>query len=55
MEDIKACNEQPIGNGPYQLAEDWQHNQSISSRRRTDYPVTTAGNADTIDFLMYAT
>ena len=55
LENIKACNEQPIGNGPYQFAEKWNHNQSISLEKYPDYSDdATAGNADTIEFKIYA-
>ena len=53
--DIKACNEQPIGNGPYQFAEKWQHNQSITLEKYADYSdAESDGNADEITFQIYA-
>ncbi len=55
LKDLKACNEQPIGNGPYQFAEPWQHNQSITLEKYADYSDdATAGNADEIVFKIYA-
>lgn len=55
LENIKACNEKPIGNGPYQFAEKWNHNQSITLEKYADYSDdATAGNADTIEFKIYA-
>ena len=55
MDDIKACNEQPIGNGPYQFAETWNHNQSITLEKYADYTdEETAGLADGIEFKIYA-
>jgi oligopeptide transport system substrate-binding protein len=52
--DIKACNEQPIGNGAYQFAETWQHNQSITLEKYADYSDDeSAGLADEIQFKMY--
>lgn len=55
MQDIKACNEQPIGNGPYQFAEKWQHNQSITLEKYADYSEEqSSGNADEIVFKIYA-
>ena len=54
-QDIKACNEEPIGNGPYQFAEPWQHNQSITLEKYADYPQgEESGNADEIEFKIYA-
>jgi oligopeptide transport system substrate-binding protein len=55
MEDIEGCNEQPIGNGPYEFAEKWQHNQSITLRKYADYSDDeSSGNADEIVFKIYA-
>ena len=55
LKDIKACNEQPIGNGPYQFAEKWQHNQSITLEKYADYTDEESdGNADEITFQIYA-
>jgi ABC-type oligopeptide transport system substrate-binding subunit len=55
MENIKACNEQPIGNGPYQFAEKWNHNQGINLEKYADYfDEETAGLADAIEYKIYA-
>ncbi len=52
--DIKACNEKPIGNGPYEFVE-WKHNQSITLEKYDDYSdEDTGGNADSIDFKIYS-
>jgi oligopeptide transport system substrate-binding protein len=52
--DIKACNEQPIGNGPYEFAEPWDHNKSISLQKYADYSdEETDGNVDEIQFKFY--
>jgi ABC-type oligopeptide transport system substrate-binding subunit len=52
--DIKACNEQPIGNGAYQFAEKWQHNQSITLQKYADYSdEESAGLADEIQYKIY--
>lgn len=55
-QDIKACNEEPIGNGPYQMAEPWQHNQSVTLEKYPDYPSDAQdnGNADQIELKIYA-
>jgi oligopeptide transport system substrate-binding protein len=54
LDDIKACNEQPIGNGPYQFAEAWAHNDSITLEKYPDYSdEDTAGLADEISFKIY--
>jgi ABC-type oligopeptide transport system substrate-binding subunit len=55
MQNIKACNEQPIGNGPYQFAEKWNHNQGINLEKYADYAdEETAGLADSIEYKIYA-
>jgi oligopeptide transport system substrate-binding protein len=55
MENIKQCNEQPIGNGPYQFAEKWNHNQGINLEKYADYAdEETAGLADAIEYKIYA-
>ena len=52
--NIKACNEKPIGNGPYEFADKWQHNQSITLKKFSGYTDdATAGNADQITFKIY--
>ncbi len=54
LDDLKACNEEPIGNGPYQMAEPWKHNDSITLKRFEDYTGDNAGNADEITIELYA-
>jgi ABC-type oligopeptide transport system substrate-binding subunit len=52
--DIKACNEKPIGNGPYEFAEAWKHNQSITLKHYDKYSDdATDGKADGITFKLY--
>jgi oligopeptide transport system substrate-binding protein len=55
LDNIKACNEgeMPIGNGPYQMAGPWKHNQSITVKRAEDYAGPDKGNADEIQFKIY--
>jgi peptide/nickel transport system substrate-binding protein/oligopeptide transport system substrate-binding protein len=54
LKDVKACNEKPIGNGAYEFADSWKHNQSITLKKFADYPdEATAGNADEIVFKIY--
>lgn len=43
----------PIGNGPYVMAEPWQHEVSITLNRNENY-YGTAGYPDTVEFLMFA-
>ncbi len=53
LDDIKACNETPIGNGPYQISGSWEHNKGITVERYDDYQGEDVGNADQIEFKIY--
>jgi oligopeptide transport system substrate-binding protein len=53
LDDIDACNEQPIGTGPYQMDGPWQHDQGITVTKWGDYAGDQAANADTIEFKMF--
>ncbi|HCT75258.1 MAG TPA: 4-phytase, partial [Micromonosporaceae bacterium] len=52
LADTKACNETPIGNGPYKIEGSWKHNVGITVVRNNDYP-GTKGKADKIEFKLY--
>jgi len=54
LDDLKACNEAPIGTGPYMMDGTWQHDQSISVTKWADYQGDQTANADTIEFSMFA-
>ncbi|MGX6607645.1 peptide ABC transporter substrate-binding protein [Micromonosporaceae bacterium Da 78-11] len=54
--DMKACNEKPIGDGPFKMEGSWQHNQQIKLVRSDTYagPEAKVGHLtfriyDTID------
>jgi oligopeptide transport system substrate-binding protein len=52
--DPEAFNEAPIGNGPYMVDEEgWQHDVGINLVRYEDY-AGTPGNADAVEFRIYA-
>ncbi len=51
-ESAAAFADQPIGNGPYMMAEPWQHNEGITVVRNPNY-AGTQGRADTIEFRIY--
>lgn len=53
FDDPDAYNEAPIGNGPYKMDGEWQHDQGINVVRYDDYP-ETPGNADAVEFRIYA-
>lgn len=52
LADIKACNETPIGNGPYKIEGSWKHNVGVTVVRNNDYP-GQKGKADKIEFKIY--
>lgn len=37
LEDIKACNDKPIGNGPYEMDGKWKHKESITVKQWKAY------------------
>jgi oligopeptide transport system substrate-binding protein len=37
FEDLKAYDEKPIGNGPFQMDGTWQHDKQVSTTRFDDY------------------
>jgi ABC-type transport system substrate-binding protein len=53
LDDVDACNEAPIGTGPYQMDGKWRHDQGITVTKWADYQGEQAANADTIEFKMY--
>jgi ABC-type oligopeptide transport system substrate-binding subunit len=53
LKDIKACNEKPIGNGPYEFVK-WDHKQSVTLKKWDKYSdEATAGQADEIVLKVY--
>ena len=52
-DDIDGYNEEPIGNGPYMMAEPWQHDVSVTLQKYEDYP-GTPGNADEVVIQIYS-
>jgi ABC-type oligopeptide transport system substrate-binding subunit len=53
MDDLKACNEQPIGTGPYMMDGPWQHDEAIKVTRWEDYAGDRVGQADAVTFQMF--
>lgn len=53
MDDLKACNEEPIGTGPYTMDGAWQHDQGITVTKWADYAGEQPATADTVEFKMY--
>ncbi|MFD0560432.1 ABC transporter substrate-binding protein [Stackebrandtia endophytica] len=52
LADIDACNETPIGNGPYQIDGKWNHNQSIHMDRWDGFKGTQP-SIERIEFKIY--
>jgi oligopeptide transport system substrate-binding protein len=52
FDDLKKCNESPIGTGPYQMNGVWNHSQSITVGRWNGYDGEMTANPDTIEFQM---
>ena len=55
LDDLKTCNELPIGTGPYQMAGEWRHDEGITLEKWADYAGEQMANADTIEFEMFTT
>ena len=55
LDDLKACNEEPIGTGPYMMDGAWDHNKSIAVTKWDDYAGDQPATADSVDFKMYTT
>ncbi|MBQ1025694.1 ABC transporter substrate-binding protein [Micromonospora sp. C95] len=53
VDDIAACNEKPIGNGPYKMDGSWQHNVAINLVR-SDTWKGEAGKPDRIEYRIFA-
>ncbi|HET7326793.1 MAG TPA: ABC transporter substrate-binding protein [Nocardioidaceae bacterium] len=54
FDDIQACNEKPIGTGPYMMEGKWNHDQGITLTKWADYQGDQEAQADTIQFKMFA-
>ncbi len=55
LDDIKSCNQKPIGTGAYQMNQPWQHDQGITIEKWADYQGEQPAMADTIEFQMFTT
>jgi oligopeptide transport system substrate-binding protein len=53
LADLKACNEQPIGTGPYMMDGPWQHDEAIAVTRWEDYAGEQPAQADKVTFQMF--
>jgi oligopeptide transport system substrate-binding protein len=53
FQDVKAFNEMPIGDGPYQMDGPWQHDHTIDLKRYPNYRGSNPGFADAIKLPEY--
>lgn len=53
LDDLKACNEEPIGTGPYMMDGPWKHDESITVARWDQYAGDVTATADKVTFQMY--
>lgn len=53
LDDVKACNEKPIGTGPYQIQGKWRHDEGITVTKWKGYKGNQAATADTVEYKMF--
>jgi ABC-type transport system substrate-binding protein len=53
LEDVEACEQSPIGNGPFMMDGDWRHDESIDVVRYDDWGAGRTAVADGIEFRIY--
>ncbi len=54
LADFDACNEAPIGNGPYKIEGTWQHDDEIVLVRNDDWTGPDYGKPDKMTYKIYA-
>ncbi|HEX5595090.1 MAG TPA: ABC transporter substrate-binding protein [Micromonosporaceae bacterium] len=54
LDDFAACNEAPIGNGPYKIEGKWQHDVGITLARSDSYGGKDKGKPDKIEYKIFA-
>ena len=55
LDNFDACNETPIGNGPYKIDGKWNHDDSITLVRNADYAgAKTDAKADKLVYKIFA-
>lgn len=53
LQDIKACNDKPIGNGPYKMKGEWERKRQVVVTQYDDYKGKNTGHVDKITFKPY--
>lgn len=54
LKDTKACNDKPIGNGPYKIEGAWQRNVGITLVRSDSWTGEDKGAADKLSYRIFA-
>ena len=54
LDDMAACEEAPIGNGPFMMDGVWEHDQEIRTVRYDDFGGAQPAKIDTLTFPIYA-
>jgi oligopeptide transport system substrate-binding protein len=54
VDDHEACNEKPIGNGPYKIEGNWEHNVGVTVVRSDTWAGEEKGKADKILYRIFA-
>jgi len=54
LDDTKACNETPIGNGPYKIEGKWEHNVGVTLVRSDSWKGEEKGKADKLSYKIFA-
>lgn len=54
LDDMAACGEAPIGNGPFMMDGTWEHDQIIRTTRYEDFGGAQPAKIDALTFPIYA-
>jgi ABC-type transport system substrate-binding protein len=54
LDDMDACNETPIGNGPYKIEGSWEHDEQIVLVKNDEWIGDDKGQSDKLVFTIYA-
>lgn len=52
--DMKKFDQHPIGNGPYQMDGNWDHNREVKLKKYADYSGSNRGHVDKILLKIYS-
>lgn len=53
LDDLEGCNEEPVGNGPYQMVGSWEHGVEITLARFEDYPDPGQAQPDLLRYRIF--